>query len=133
MVGQDALDQVLASLTTLAQARRMMAAAHQSLAEASHAARVPPMNFGGFVDKPSSQPRRPRTADELWRLCGQAVEQVRNRVGCGSPGGVIRPSHRGGNGLAARRRRSVAPMAQLVGSGTRAHLPPHSRIMPSDE
>jgi hypothetical protein len=53
MVGQDALDQVLASLTTLAQARRMMAAAHQSLAEASHAARVPPMNFGGFVDKPS--------------------------------------------------------------------------------
>ena len=51
MVGQDALDQVLASLTTLAQARRQMAAAHQSLAEASRAARVPPMNFGGFIDK----------------------------------------------------------------------------------
>jgi hypothetical protein len=50
-VGQPAIEQVIASMSMLAEARRQMVAAHQSLAESAIAARVAPRNFGGFIDK----------------------------------------------------------------------------------
>jgi hypothetical protein len=51
-VGQPAMEQVVAAMAMLADARRMMVEAHQSLAETSRQARIPAHNFGGFVDKP---------------------------------------------------------------------------------
>jgi hypothetical protein len=49
--GQQALEQVVASIAMLSEARRKIVEAHKSLAETGAQARVPPLNFGGFIDK----------------------------------------------------------------------------------
>lgn len=51
-VGQPAIEQVIATMTMLGEARRRIVEAHQSLADSGLQARVPIQNFGGFVDKP---------------------------------------------------------------------------------
>jgi hypothetical protein len=51
-VGQPALEQAIATLTILAEARQRIVETHQSLAESGRQARIPERNFGGFVDKP---------------------------------------------------------------------------------
>ncbi len=50
-VGQPAIEKIIASLETLSAARRQMIEAHKALVDASGQARVPAVNFGGFVDK----------------------------------------------------------------------------------
>ena len=52
-VGQPAIEQAIATMAMLGEARRRIVEAHQSLAESSKQARIPAQNFGGFVDKPS--------------------------------------------------------------------------------
>jgi hypothetical protein len=56
-VGQEAFEQIIATMSTLGEARRKIVAAHQLLAESSAQARIPVQNFGGFVNKPSHQVR----------------------------------------------------------------------------
>jgi L-serine deaminase len=51
-VGQPAIEQVIATMLKLSEARRSIVEAHQSLAESGKQGRVPVRNFGGFVDKP---------------------------------------------------------------------------------
>jgi hypothetical protein len=51
-VGQPAIEQVIATMAKLSEARRSIVEAHQSLAESGKQGRVPVRNFGGFVDKP---------------------------------------------------------------------------------
>ena len=53
-VGQPAIEQVIATMTMLGEARRRIVEAHQSLAVSGQQARVPIRNFGGFVDKPGN-------------------------------------------------------------------------------
>lgn len=50
-VGQPALEQVIATMSTLGEARRQIVEAHQSLLESSVQARIPAHNFGGFIQK----------------------------------------------------------------------------------
>lgn len=51
-VGQSAFEQVIATMSMLGEARRLIVEAHKSLADSGRQARVPVHNFGGFVDKP---------------------------------------------------------------------------------
>lgn len=51
-VGQPAFEQVIATMATLAEARRQIVNAHQALAESGRRVNVPAVNFGGFIDKP---------------------------------------------------------------------------------
>jgi hypothetical protein len=51
-VGQPALEQAIATLKILAEARQRIVETHQSLADSARQARIPERNFGGFVDKP---------------------------------------------------------------------------------
>lgn len=53
-VGQPAMEQVIASMAMLGEARRRIVEAHQSLADSGRQARIPIQNFGGFVDKPGN-------------------------------------------------------------------------------
>jgi hypothetical protein len=50
--GQPGLEQAIATLTILAEARQRIVETHQSLAESGRQALIPERNFGGFVDKP---------------------------------------------------------------------------------
>lgn len=52
-VGQPAVEQAIASMAMLSEARRRIVEAHASLADSSRQARIPAQNFGGFVDKPA--------------------------------------------------------------------------------
>lgn len=56
-VGQPAIEQVIATMAMLGEARRRIVEAHQSLADSGRQARVPIQNFGGFVDKPGNHAR----------------------------------------------------------------------------
>lgn len=51
-VGQPAFEQVIATMSMLAEARGRIVEAHESLAVSGLQARIPVRNFGGFVDKP---------------------------------------------------------------------------------
>jgi hypothetical protein len=51
-VGQDAIEQILVTMTMLAEARRSIAKTHAALAEAQERVGLRERNFGGFVDKP---------------------------------------------------------------------------------
>ncbi len=51
-VGQPAFQQVIASMATLAEARRQMVDAHAAFADAGQRVNLPAVNFGGLVDKP---------------------------------------------------------------------------------
>ncbi|WP_199555452.1 hypothetical protein [Sandaracinobacteroides hominis] len=52
-VGQEAIEQVVATMSMLSRARRRAISVHGSLAETQEKIGLRPHNFGGFVDKPS--------------------------------------------------------------------------------
>lgn len=57
-VGQPAIEHVVASISMLSEARRFMVEAHKELADCRFQARIPPTNFGGFIDKTPPQAAR---------------------------------------------------------------------------
>jgi hypothetical protein len=52
-VGQDAMNQAIAAMTALAQARQAMVAAHEALAVVQDQFHLGPLNFGSLGEKPA--------------------------------------------------------------------------------